>query len=86
MGRYDPATLERGVFEMVQGPGQGVLMALKVIDAVRHEFPIDGQRTYVTGQSMGGAGTWNMSESSKVFCRSGNLLRKYLERRWHCID
>jgi predicted peptidase len=58
--RYDPAKLDKGVFEMVPGLGQGTGMALEVIDAVRHEFPIDEQRIYVTGQSMGGAGTWNM--------------------------
>jgi predicted peptidase len=52
---------------MVQGPGQGVLMALKVIDAVRHEFPIDDQRINVTGQSMGGAGTWNIIASRPKF-------------------
>jgi len=58
--RYDPEKLKKDQYEMVLGPGQGVSLALEVIDAVRREFPIDDHRIYVTGQSMGGAGTWNM--------------------------
>lgn len=65
--RYDPEKLEKGVFEMVVGPGQGVQMALEVIDAVRHDFSIDDERIYVMGQSMGGAGTWNMIASRPKF-------------------
>jgi dienelactone hydrolase len=65
--RYDPAKLETGVYEMVPGPGQGVQMALEVIDALRHEFAIDDQRIYVAGQSMGGAGVWNMLASRPKF-------------------
>src|ERR1041385_9075645 len=65
--RYDPAKLEKGIFEMVAGPGQGVQMALDVIDFVRHEFSIDDKRMYVMGQSMGGAGTWNMIASRPKF-------------------
>ena len=65
--RYDPAKLEKGIFEMVAGPGQGVQMALDVIDSVRHEFSIDDKRIYVMGQSMGGAGTWNMIASRPKF-------------------
>jgi len=65
--RYDPAKLEKGVYEMVSGAGQGVQMALKVIDALRQEFSIDDQRIYVMGQSMGGAGTWNMIASRPNF-------------------
>jgi predicted peptidase len=58
--RYDPAKLEKGEFEMVPGLGQGTGKVLEVIDALRHEFPIDERRIYVMGQSMGGAGTWNI--------------------------
>jgi len=58
--RYDPEKLKKNEYEIVAGPGQGVSLALEVIDAVRREFPIDDRRIYVTGQSMGGAGTWNM--------------------------
>ena len=65
--RYDPVKLEKGVFEMVAGPGQGVQMALEVIDAVRHDFSIDDECIYVMGQSMGGAGTWNMIASRLKF-------------------
>jgi predicted peptidase len=57
---YDPAKLEKGVYEMVPGMGQGAAKALEVIDALRKEFVIDGRRIYVMGQSMGGGGTWNV--------------------------
>ena len=65
--RYDPEKLKKNEYEMVPGPGQGVSLSLEVIDAVRHECPIDDRRIYVTGQSMGGAGTWNMIASRPGF-------------------
>ena len=75
--RYDPAKLEKDEFEMVPGPGQGVGMVLEIIDELRHEFQahesqirasqIDDRRIYVMGQSMGGAGTWNMIASRPNF-------------------
>jgi len=65
--RYDPEKLKKDEYEIVAGPGQGVSLALEVIDAVRHEFPIDDHRIYVTGQSMGGAGTWNMIATRPKF-------------------
>ena len=65
--RYDPAKMEKGIYEIVPGQGQGVSMALGVVDAVRRQFSIDDSRIYVTGQSMGGAGTWNMIASRPRF-------------------
>jgi predicted peptidase len=65
--RYDPAKVDKGVYEIVPGVGQGVGMVLEVLDEVRHEFPIDERRIYVMGQSMGGAGTWNMIASRPQF-------------------
>ncbi len=65
--RYDPAKLDRGAYEMVPGEGQGVGMALAIMDDLRHEFSIDERRVYVMGQSMGGAGTWNMIASRPQF-------------------
>ena len=65
--RYDPAKLDKGVYEMIQGVGQGVGMALAIMDELRHEFSIDDHRIYVMGQSMGGAGTWNMIASRPEF-------------------
>ena len=35
-------------------------MALEIVDELRREFAIDEHRIYVMGQSMGGAGTWNV--------------------------
>jgi predicted peptidase len=65
--RYNPEKLKQDQYEMVPGPGQGVSLALEVIDAVRREFPVDDRRIYVTGQSMGGAGAWNMIASRPNF-------------------
>jgi predicted peptidase len=65
--RYDPGKLDKGVYEIVSGPGQGTGMVLEVIDALVREFPIDERRIYVTGQSMGGAGTWNIITNRPKF-------------------
>ncbi|HEY4640846.1 MAG TPA: phospholipase [Thermoanaerobaculia bacterium] len=42
------------------GFGEGNKLALEIIDELRREFPIDENRIYVTGQSMGGGGVWNL--------------------------
>jgi len=42
------------------GFGDGARVALQIADALRREFDIDEHRIYVAGQSMGGAGAWNM--------------------------
>ena len=42
------------------GFGDGARMALEIVDHVAQELPIDERRIYITGQSMGGAGTWNV--------------------------
>lgn len=65
--RYDPEKMQKDVYEMIPGPGQGVSLALEIIDEVRHRYSIDEQRIYVLGQSMGGAGTWNMIASRPGF-------------------
>lgn len=45
---------------VVAGFGDGARLALEIVQALARELPIDERRLYVTGQSMGGAGTWNM--------------------------
>ena len=65
--RYDPEKMQKDVYEIMPGPGQGVSLALEVIDEVRHQYSIDDGRIYVLGQSMGGAGTWNMIASRPGF-------------------
>ena len=44
----------------LSGLGEGNRLALQLVDSLCREFPIDNRRIYVTGQSMGGAGAWNM--------------------------
>lgn len=40
--------------------GDNIRLVLQVLDALTREFNIDTQRVYVTGQSMGGFGTWSI--------------------------
>src|SRR5580698_5218677 len=42
------------------GFGDGARLALQIVDELRREFAIDERRIYVAGNSMGGAGVWNM--------------------------
>jgi predicted peptidase len=58
--RYDLTQQTEGPAKVLPGLGDGSRLALEVIDALRREFPIDDRRIYVTGQSMGGAGAWNV--------------------------
>ena len=57
--RYE-APAGGGVAKVVPGLGEGAQMAVEVIQALCREFAIDQRRLYVMGQSMGGAGTWNI--------------------------
>ena len=57
---YNLSQQTAGPAKVLPGLGDGSRMALEVVDALRREFPIDEHRIYVTGQSMGGAGAWNV--------------------------
>lgn len=58
--RYGPASSGDTYRKEVPGLGDGARVALEIIDVLCREFPIDVRRIYVTGQSMGGAGVWNV--------------------------
>jgi predicted peptidase len=58
--RYELSQQTEGPATVLPGLGEGARMALEVVEAVRREFLIDEQRIYITGQSMGGAGAWNV--------------------------
>jgi predicted peptidase len=62
--RYD---MSKEPAEEIPGFGEGSRMALQIVDALRHEFPIDDRRIYVTGQSMGGEGVWNITAFRQKF-------------------
>jgi predicted peptidase len=66
--RYDLSQQSAGPAKMISGLGDGARVALEIVAALCREFPIDEQRIYVTGQSMGGAGTWHMTaQRPKLF-------------------
>ena len=58
--RYDLSQQAEGPPKVLPGLGDGSRLALEIVDGLRREFAIDERRIYVMGQSMGGAGTWNM--------------------------
>jgi predicted peptidase len=58
--RYDLSQQNDGPAKVLPGLGDGSRLALEIVDALRREFAIDDRRIYVTGQSMGGAGVWNV--------------------------
>jgi predicted peptidase len=58
--RYDPTPLADGTAKPIPGLGDGDRLVLEIVEHLRHELAIDDRRIYVTGQSMGGAGVWNL--------------------------
>ncbi len=46
--------------QLCPGLGMGARLAFEIIDKLIAERPVDSARIYVTGHSMGGAGTWHM--------------------------
>lgn len=65
--RYDLSQKDPGPAKVLAGLGDGSRLALEVVYAVRREFAIDERRIYVMGQSMGGAGTWNVITNRPQF-------------------
>jgi predicted peptidase len=66
--RYDLSQQTDGPAKELPGFGDGNRLAIEIVDRLCHEFPIDANRIYVTGQSMGGAGAWNIiANRPKVF-------------------
>jgi predicted peptidase len=59
--RYAPPSPGDSVARVVPGLGDGARLVFEIVDGLRREFAIDERRIYVTGQSMGGAGTWHMT-------------------------
>ena len=62
-------------------------MLLDIVDRLCREFPIDQSRIYVTGQSMGGSGTWNIiAHRPRFFAAAVTCCWGYLNRGWHWCD
>ena len=64
--RYD-LSQQTGPAQILPGLGDGARVALEIIEALCKEFPIDRDRIYVTGQSMGGSGTWHITAQRPKF-------------------
>ena len=70
--KYDFSQDTAGPPKVLPGLGDGARLALEIINSLLHEFAlqqsIDEHRIYLTGQSMGGAGTWHMTaQRPKLF-------------------
>jgi len=78
--RYGPPAAADSESPVIPGLGDGARVAFEVIDELAKEFPIDKQRIYVTGQSLGGAGAWHMIAqrprlfAAAVICCGGAAL------------
>jgi predicted peptidase len=48
--------------KMPEKPAQSMRLLVKLIAALQKQYPIDADRLYVMGLSMGGYGTWDMIE------------------------
>jgi predicted peptidase len=60
--RYDRTQEDApGVAKVISGLGDGARLALAIVDQLCRDFAIDERRIYVTGQSMGGVGVWNLT-------------------------
>ncbi len=46
--------------EILPGAGRGGRLAIEIVGRLVDELPVDRDRVYVTGHSMGGAGTWHV--------------------------
>lgn len=58
--RYGPPAAADSESPVIPGLGDGARVAFELIDELVKEFPIEKQRIYLTGQSMGGSGAWHM--------------------------
>jgi predicted peptidase len=58
--KYDLSQQTEGPAKVLSGFGDGNRLAMEIVDKLCRELPIDQSRIYVTGQSMGGAGVWNL--------------------------
>jgi predicted peptidase len=65
--KYDFTRQDAGPAKELPGFGDGSRLAVEIVDHLLREFAIDERRVYVVGQSMGGAGTWNVIANRPQF-------------------
>ena len=69
--KYDFTQQDSAGPKVVPGLGDGSRLALEIVDRLIRDFPIDERRIYVAGQSMGGAGVWNVIDTRPRFFAAG---------------
>jgi predicted peptidase len=65
--KYDFSQQDQGPAKELPGFGDGARLAVEIVDRLCRELAIDERRIYVMGQSMGGAGTWNVIANRPQF-------------------
>jgi len=84
---FGPPAPGDSIAQIIPGLGEGAKLALEIIAALSHQFPIDQQRIYVTGQSMGGSGVWHLTAqrprmfAAAVPCCGSVTIEKTLDSR-----
>ncbi len=58
---FEGLNQEQGSYVMSDYASDSGAAALELIESILHEFPIDSDRVYLTGISMGGFGTWEFA-------------------------
>jgi predicted peptidase len=59
----DPAITDRVARAAGARPAAASLLALEILRDLQKRFRIDARRLYITGQSMGGSGTWSLIQA-----------------------
>jgi predicted peptidase len=57
---WSPINFRDRVAAPSESPSEPGRLALELVEELKAEFPIDADRVYVTGLSMGGFGTWDL--------------------------
>jgi predicted peptidase len=57
---WSPINFRERKAEYADDPAEPGRLALELVDELKAEFPIDPDRVYITGLSMGGFGTWDL--------------------------
>ena len=79
--RYAPSNPGDTEAKIIPGLGDGARLAFEIVDTLVREFGIDERRIYITGQSMGGGGTWHMMAQRPNFFAAGSAVLRERHKR-----